>query len=56
MPWLSCVISNVFMAAMLALTAWFVQRRLQRHCRRPHPLGTGAGQAGDAPAGERAAW
>ena len=30
MPWLSCIISNVVLASRLALTAWFVQRRLRR--------------------------
>src|SRR5579872_4837335 len=26
MPWLSCIISNVVLASLLALTAWMVQR------------------------------
>src|ERR1700680_4977608 len=30
MPWLSCIISNVVLASLLALTAWFVQRWLRR--------------------------
>ena len=30
MPWLSCIISNVVLASLLALTAWFVQRWLGR--------------------------
>jgi beta-lactamase regulating signal transducer with metallopeptidase domain len=30
MPWLSWIISNVVLASLLALTAWFVQRRLRR--------------------------
>src|SRR5438552_842770 len=31
MPWLSWVVSNVLLALVLALTAWFVQRRLRWH-------------------------
>ena len=31
MPWLSCIISNVVLASLLALTGWFVQRWLRRH-------------------------
>jgi bla regulator protein BlaR1 len=30
MSWLSSIVSNVLLASMLALTAWFVQRRLRR--------------------------
>lgn len=30
MPWLLWIISNVVLASLLALTAWFVQRKLQR--------------------------
>jgi hypothetical protein len=30
MPWLSCVVSNVLLALLLALAAWFVQRWLRR--------------------------
>jgi bla regulator protein blaR1 len=30
MPWLSWVVSNVFLALLLALAAWFVQRGLRR--------------------------
>jgi len=30
MPWLSCIISNVVLATLVALAAWFVQRRLRR--------------------------
>jgi bla regulator protein BlaR1 len=29
MPWLSCIISNVVLASLVALAAWFVQRRLR---------------------------
>jgi len=31
MSWLSCVVSNVFLALLLALAAWFMQRCLRRH-------------------------
>jgi bla regulator protein blaR1 len=31
MPWLSWVVSNVFLALLLALTAWFIQRWLRWH-------------------------
>ncbi len=31
MSWLSCIFSNVVLASLLALAAWFVQRRLGRH-------------------------
>ena len=31
MPWLSCILSNVVLASLLALTAWLLQRRLRRH-------------------------
>ena len=30
MPWLSCVVSNVLLASLLALAAWFMQRWLRR--------------------------
>jgi beta-lactamase regulating signal transducer with metallopeptidase domain len=30
MPWLSCIISNVILASLVALAAWFAQRRLGR--------------------------
>ncbi len=30
MPWLSCVVSNVLLALLLALAAWFVQWRIRR--------------------------
>lgn len=30
MPWLSCVVSNVLLALVLALAAWFMQRWLRR--------------------------
>jgi beta-lactamase regulating signal transducer with metallopeptidase domain len=29
MPWLSCIISNVVLASLVALSAWFVQRRMR---------------------------
>src|SRR5437763_1593197 len=31
MPWLSCIVSNVLLASLLALAAWFMQRCLRRH-------------------------
>ena len=31
MPWLSCIVSNVLLASLLALAAWFMQRWLRRH-------------------------
>jgi beta-lactamase regulating signal transducer with metallopeptidase domain len=31
MPWLSCIVSNVFLAMLLALAAWFAQRWLRWH-------------------------
>jgi bla regulator protein blaR1 len=31
MPWLSCVVSNVLLALLLALAAWIAQRWLRRH-------------------------
>ena len=31
MSWLSCVVSNVLLALLLALAAWFMQRWLRRH-------------------------
>jgi beta-lactamase regulating signal transducer with metallopeptidase domain len=31
MPWLSCIISNVVLASLLALAAWYVQRRTGWH-------------------------
>jgi beta-lactamase regulating signal transducer with metallopeptidase domain len=31
MAWLSCIISNVVLASLVALAAWFVQRRLGRY-------------------------
>jgi beta-lactamase regulating signal transducer with metallopeptidase domain len=31
MPWLAWIISNVVLASLLALVAWFVGRRLRRH-------------------------
>ena len=31
MSWLSCLVSNVLLAALLALAAWFMQRCLRRH-------------------------
>lgn len=31
MPWLSCIVSNVILALLLALAAWFVQRWLRLH-------------------------
>jgi len=30
MPWMSCIASNVVLASLVGLTAWFVQRRLRR--------------------------
>src|SRR5262245_40295200 len=31
MPWLSWVVSNILLALLLALAAWFAQRRLRWH-------------------------
>jgi bla regulator protein BlaR1 len=31
MPWLSCIVSNVLLALLLALAAWFMQRCLRQH-------------------------
>ena len=31
MPWLSCIVSNVILALLLALAAWFIQRKLRWH-------------------------
>ena len=31
MAWLPCIISNVFLASLLALAAWFMQRWLRQH-------------------------
>src|SRR5437867_3734591 len=31
MPWLSWIVSNVLLASLLALAAWFMQRWLRRH-------------------------
>ena len=38
MSWLSCIISNVALALLLALSAWFVQRRLRQSMRLPSPV------------------